>query len=370
MAQPSQKPSAVALAKFEERFAKTFGEGTLKTIKKINPYEVISTGSLTLDYMTGVGGLVEGRLAEYWGVDSIGKTTMALLAIAEAQRKHPAKMTAFIDMEQTFDSKWAETNGVDLSRLRVYTPESAEDVADALKEIVRSALFSIVVLDSIGAMIPEAEKEKDADEAVMAQQAKIVTRMIKIAAVEAAKTSTVVLLINQVRANLAYGSDITTGGGFALKHSTTHKMKFKTTGTSPYKVRIGGEERVVGREVAIEVERNKVAPNRRVAIFNLFTVPSKLGPVGVDKVDEAFTLGVKLGIIKQEGAWYTLPSGDRQNGKEKVIEALRSDLDVVSDIREKAIATRVDEIIIEEAIPEPEPKKNGKTPNFKKGRPS
>ena len=231
--------SKAALRKFEERFSKAFGEGNLHRSSEVNPYEVISTGSLTLDYRLTVGGYVEGRLVEIWGPDGVGKTTLALMGLAEAQKKHQDKMVAFIDMEQKFDSAWAVTHWIDLERIYVYTPESAEDVADALKEFCSSGLFSMVVLDSIGAMIPEVEKTKDAGDAVMGKQAIIVTRMVKIAAVEAARTGTAVLLVNQVRANLGFGADMTTGGGFALKHVTTMKFKLRRTATPPFKVKLG-----------------------------------------------------------------------------------------------------------------------------------
>jgi recombination protein RecA len=219
-------------------------------------------------------------------------------------------------------------------------------VADAMKEMLRSGLFSIVVLDSIGAMIPEIEKEKDADEATVGTQAKIVTRMVKIAAVEAAKTSTVVLMINQVRANIGYGADTQTGGGWALKHSTTMKMKFRRTGTQPYKVKVDGEEEEVGHELAVKLERNRVAPKRQ-AIFSLFNQPTvKYGPIGVDRADEAATLGVRCKLIDVAGAWYTVKStGERFQGREKLLEGLRAQPDIVDALRVEALATIAGDII-------------------------
>jgi recombination protein RecA len=360
----SKTASNAALKKFEERFAKTFGAGSLRRSAEVNPYEVVSTGSLTLDYRLGVGGYVEGRLVEIWGPDGVGKTTLSLFGLAEAQRKHKGKMVAFIDMEQKFDKAWAIAHGVDLERLYLYTPESAEDVADALKEMLMSGMISMVVVDSIGAMIPEAEKEKDADAAVMAAQAKIVTRMVKIAAVEARKTGTVVLLLNQVRANLSYGADTTTGGGFALKHVTTMKLKMRRTGTPPYKVKIGGEDRVVGHEVSILVERNGVAPAYRTAIISLLHVSTdKYGPLGIDTADEATTLGIDTKVIAQGGAWYTLPGGDRHNGRDKVVDALRSDIKMLDAVRTAVLASVVGEVTEEV---QPEDIEDG-SPKFRKG---
>lgn len=362
-------PSSSALAKFEQRFAKTFGENTLSRSAEVNPYEVISTGSLTLDYRLSVGGIVEGRLNEWWGPDGVGKTTLCIIGMAEAQRKHPEKMVGFIDMEQKFDRAWAVAHGVDLERLYLYTPASSEDVADALKQMIQSELFSDIVVDSVGAMIPEAEKEKDADEVVVGKQANIITRMVKMAAVEARATGTCVNLINQVRANLGYGGNTTTGGGFALKHSTTMKFKLRRTATSPYKVKIGSEDRVVGHELAIVIERNGVGPAYRTAIVNLFhTSSAKYGPIGIDIADETASVGIDTKVIGQTGGWYTLPGGDRINGKDKVVERLREDETLRNAIRTACLASVAGEIT-EETEPEdiPEDQPTDGSPAFRKG---
>jgi recombination protein RecA len=365
----NKKAAAAGMKKFEERFTRAFGEESLKLSSEINPYEVISTGSLTLDYRLSVGGYVEGRLTEIWGIDGVGKTTLSLMAIAEAQRKHPEKRAAFIDMEQKFDRAWAAAHGVDLERLWLYSPQSAEDVADALKMLcTEEANTSMVVLDSIGAMIPEVEKEKDADQAVMGNTAKIITRMVKMAAVAAARSGVVVILINQVRANLGYGADTTTGGGWSLKHATTMKFKLRRTGTVPFKTKIGNEERVVGHELAIEVQRNGVAPAYRTAIVTMFHVTTdKYGPLGIDRADEATTLGLDLGIIQRSGAWYSLPGGDRHNGRDKVVEALRVD-PVMLEAVTKAIMATVSAEITDEVPPEQIRDVDDVKPTFRRGR--
>lgn len=329
----------------------------------VAPYEVVSTGSLTLDHAVGVGGLVEGRIAEYWGPDGIGKTTFALMAVAEAQRKHPTKVAAYIDMEHKLDKPWAAAHGVDLARLLVFTPDTAEDVADAMKDMLEGGHCSMVVLDSVGAMIPKVEVEKDAGEATMGTNAKIVTRMVKIAAGKAAKAGTAVIIINQVRANLSYGADTTTGGGFALKHVSTMKFKFKRTGTRPFTVKIGGDDVIVGHEIAILVERNGVAPAYKTAIVTLFNqATAKYGPMGVDKADEAATLGLRLGIIGQSGGWYTLPTGERVNGRDKMVAALRADPALVEQVRTEALAAVAEDVIPDTEPPTGEPEPEDTTP--------
>lgn len=367
----SKKATEAALKKFEQRFAKVFGENTLKRSAEINPYEVISTGSLTLDYRLTVGGYVEGRLVEIWGPDGVGKTTLSIFGMREAQKKYPDKMVAFIDVEQKFDKAWAAAHGVDLTRLYLYEPDSAEDVADALKEMCQSGLFSMVVLDSIGAMIPEVEREKDAGDAVVGTTAKLITRMVKLNAVEASRSGTTVLMINQVRANIGYGADTTTGGGWALKHSTTMKFKLRRTGTPPYKAKVGGEERTVGQEIAIYVERNGVAPAYRTAIVNLFTVPTeKYGPIGIDQSAEAATLGVDTGVIKQAGAWYTVPGGQRFQGREALVDYLRTDPEMRTAIRNAILASVAGDIQGEESDEdEITVAEEGGGPDFRRGAP-
>ena len=335
------------IAKFDAAFQKDYGEGTL-TSDEIRPYEVIPTGSLALDFALGVGGWVLGRESEIWGIDAVGKTTLIIQSVREAQRKFPDRLVFWVDAEHTFDKPWARLHGVDLARLRVFAPESAEDVADAVKDAVRSDLFVMVVVDSIGAMIPEAEKEKDADGVVMAAQAKIVTRMVKIAAVECFKHNAALVLINQVRANVSgFGKATMTGGGWALRHSTTHKIELKRTDKA-FKINQEGKEQEVGHEVACLVERNKVAPPRKRASFVLFHTPtSKYGPAGFDRADEVATMGIKTGVIAQSGAWYTFgTTGERVQGRDAVVDALRAmGQEHMDEIREQVLATIADQIV-------------------------
>lgn len=337
-----------AFTSFTEKFVKTH-KAPIIPASDVAAYKVIPTGSLLLDTALGVGGYVEGRLVEIWGADALGKTTLALIGVASAQKQYPSKKTAFIDMEQTFDLGLAQGLGVDTDNLWVFTPESAEHVADALKDMLGSGFFSMIVIDSIGAMIPEVEKEKDADEAVVAAQAKIVTRMVKIAAVEARRTGTVVIMINQVRANVGgYGAATQTGGGFALKHVTTHKIQLGRTGTPPYTVKREGEDHIVGHELSVKVERNKVAPPGRKVTINLFNQASeKYGPRGLDRADEAAQLGLKpeVGLIQRKGAWYVLTTtGEQVQGLDAMRELLRANPDEIERIRAAAVSTVAHEV--------------------------
>lgn len=344
--------STKALDAFMAKMSKTYGEATITLAPTVTEYDVIPTGSITLDYYLSVGGYVVGRLHEMWGSEGAGKTTMNLITAAQAQRKFPDRVVAWIDVEHRLDKAWAVTHGVDLQKMLHIVPSDAEEVADQVKDLCRSGLVSFIVVDSIGAMIPEREKEKDAGDAVVGKQAQIVTRMVKIAAVEAAKTSTTVMFINQVRANVGgYGSPTTTGGGFALKHATTTKLMVKRQGgLEPLKAKIAGEDRVVGHHIAINIERNSVAPAYRVATFPMFHVATeKYGPIGIDAADEATTIGIKTGVIQQAGAWYTItPTGERVQGRDSVVESLRNAPATIGMVRDRALAAVAKEVIAEE----------------------
>lgn len=344
-------PSMAALKRFEEDFGKSFGPKVLRRGTNAPRYEVISTGSLELDYAMGSGGYVRGRLVETWGLEQTGKTTLSLIGAAMAQRTHPKSVCGFIDMEQTLDLDWAKAHGVDMSRLYVAQPDNAEDVADILKAMMDSELMSYIVLDSIGNMIPREEIEKDAGEATVGGTAKIITRMVKTASVTARRHGTVINIINQVRAGIGkYVADTTRGGGFALGHVTTHRLKTRRSGD---RFTIGSKEAQtfveVGHKLAVDVEKNKVAPPGRVAMISLFNqATEKYGPLGIDRAPEATLLGVRTGVISQKGAFYTLPGGLRFQGKDAVTEHLRAHPDTVEELRKAIVATREHELVDDE----------------------
>lgn len=354
-AKKAAPPRIPGLAKFQETFAKSFGADTLQIGGKIKPYEVISTGSLLLDFATGIGGLPEGRLIEWWGPDGSGKTTMALILAAQAQRKYPNKMIGYIDMEQSLDKAWAKALGLDVEAetFAWVQPESSEEVADIMKTMLESDLFSLVILDSVGGMLTEEEKRKDAEDVVVGTNAKIVTRMVKIAALYARKSSAVVLILNQVRAQIGgYGADETTGGGWALRHATSMRFKFRRTmsgGKDVFQIGSGDEQTSVGYETAITVEKNKCAPPKRKATIAIFNQPSKkFGDlVGIDIWQETGNLTERLELLPKSGSWYIITPEDKEkgieidrvNGKPSLIDRLREDDALMAELREKALAS-------------------------------
>lgn len=342
-----------AVASFRIDFEKSFGEKTLRIGKGVHPYQVISTGSIALDLATGVGGYIEGRITEIWGPGDLGKTSFALLAAAEAQKKYLARMVAYIDVENKVDERWADTLGVDRSRWMLYVPRNAEDVSDSLKRFLTEPLFSLVVVDSVGAMMGRIEQEKQADEDTVAVTARIVSRMTRHATCFASQHNAVVLIINQPRSMIGgrFTGGITTPGGWVLKLASTMRFKLSATNKLPLSATIKGERIPVGREIAIKVERNKVAPAGTVANVVLKNVlTERFGPPGVDKAEEAAILGVKLGIIKRASGHYVLPDGEMLSSQEKLEDYLRHTPQMVERIRKELIALSADDVI----YPEPD----------------
>lgn len=338
-------PTKAALKSFREKFEKKFDGTTIRDLAGPPP-EFASTGSLALDYVMG-GGFVKGRVVELWGPEQTGKSTLLTIAAARYQQDNPDKMVGWVDVEKTFDLDWARAHGLKLDddKFLLVQPGNAEEVADLVKELILSDMFGFIVLDSVGAMIPQVEIEKDADEATMALVAKTVTRMVKIAAAEAAKRGVILAIINQVRANLGYGGDITRTGGFALSHVTTHRLKFRRA-DAPIVMGSKGEEVQVGQKIAIKVEKNKIAPPGRTAELTMFNqLTAKYGPVGLDVAFDVFATARTAKVLKQRGSWYDLPDTTSHNGEAAVLKHLRENSEAVETIRKLTLATRADEVI-------------------------
>lgn len=344
-------PSKAALAKFLTTMEK--GDVSIRDLTA-GPPEVISTGSLALDYALGCGGWVKGRIAELWGREQTGKSTMLTVSAAEFQRQVPDKLAAWIDVEGTFDLGWARAHGLDLSpdRFLLIQPGNAEEVANLTKDLINAkdggeSMFGFITLDSVGAMITQTEKDKDAEDVTMAANAKVVTRMVKIASADMGRTGAILGIINQVRANLAYGADLTRTGGHCLSHVTTHRVQFKRTGTKPYM--IGGKDQMeqVGQEIAMLVEKNKVAPPKRTAVATFWNqATEKYGPIGLDVARDVFNTARNIpGVFERKGAWFHLPDGTKHNGEDPTIDHLRGNADARDLIRKAVLATRTHEVI-------------------------
>ena len=337
----SKTATKAAVDKFEEQFNKDMGID-LKVVD--DGYEVVSTGSLNLDYTLGIGGIPTGRIIEVWGPEHAGKTTLMCLLVAEYQKKYPKKKVAWVDMEQTFDPKWAAQLGVDVKAMWRPPVKTAEDTADATKRFVESGLCSLVILDSVGGMIAKMEFQKEADESTVGLVPKIVTRMVKQCSPMAKSNDTTVAVVNQVRAQIGgYGPDEITGGGWALKHVTTIRLHVRRG--EQHAVTIDGSAVPVGHQMMVKVQKNKMAPwGQTVGIWLHNRETKAYGPIGVDVVAETFDHSKRLGLMgSKAGGYYMMPDGETElRGEQKVLEYLRENETACQILRGKVLASLAD----------------------------
>lgn len=360
---------------FREKFAKDFGD-SLHDGNAIKTPDAISTGSIELDDATCIGGWPEGRMVEIYAQDDVGKTTLALIGISEAQRKYPDRIVAYIDVENKLDKEWAVAHGVDLSKLWIYVPETAEETADAVARFLSENWVSMLVVDSIGAMIGKVEMEKNAEDSTVAIVARIVTRMVRAANSQARHGHPVILLINQIRANISstgYGSPVTRPGGNALKFQSTMRVKLGYTAKPPYKVKMDGDDIEVAREIGATVERNKCGPKGRTAMINLVAIETeKYGPVGIDKTIEVVNVAIKKGIITGS-SWFKLPSGEQFHGRDAVYDHFYENPELIEEYRQKIIDFNAPQVTndlgeTDEVIAVQEPKVPRSKGQFQKGK--
>jgi recombination protein RecA len=339
-----------SMSKFREQLDKRYGD-RLTAPPAQAQYEIISTGSLTLDLALRTGGWVRGRTHEIVGPPQVCKTTLSILTAAEHQ-KATKKAVGWIDMEQSFDFAWARTLGLDTSE-KMFThiyPDDSEDVSDLNKILAQSELYGLLVIDSIGGMESRKAFEKDADESTMGRNAQVITRMVKQAAALARQHNITMIYVNQLRANLSYAGQDLPSGPRALQYNTTTSIRLSRKGgpigDTTRKLKEGDVEDEVGRQFVAKVTRNRVAPAGRSAEFWLFNQPTQeYGPVGIDKVDEAVTVGVRTGVIKQSGAFYTLPGQSKSvQGRTKLVAEMKNHPEVVARIRTDALKLTAHEV--------------------------
>lgn len=333
-----------SMASFRNQLEKRFGT-RLTDIPKVAEREIISTGSLTLDVAMRTGGWVRGRTHELIGPEGVCKTTLSILTAAEHQ-KATKKAVGWVDMEQSFDFDWARSLGLDTSPemfTHIY-PDDSEDVADMSKVMAQSELYGLMVVDSIGGMESRKAFEKDAVESTMGRNAQVITRMVKQAATLARQNNITVIYVNQLRANLSgMGVADVAAGPRALKYNTTFSVRLSRksgpASETTRKIKDGDVEDEVGRQFVARVQRSRVSPQGRQAEFWLFNQSTEeFGPIGIDKTDEAVTIGIRMGVIKQSGAFYTLPGEDKSiQGRARLVSELKKRPEVVGTIRAEAL---------------------------------
>jgi recombination protein RecA len=305
---------------------KAFGKGSIMRLGGEDVIKVpsISTGSLGLDIALGIGGLPRGRIVEIYGPESSGKTTLALHAVAEAQKA--GGTCAFIDAEHALDPVYANNLGVNLEDLLISQPDAGEQALEIADTLVRSGALDVLVVDSVAALVPKAELEGEMGDSHVGLQARLMSQALRKLTATVARSNTLIIFINQIRMKIGvmWGSPETTTGGNALKFYSSVRLDIRRIGS------IKDKDEVVGNQTRVKVVKNKVAPPFKVIEFDI------MYGEGVSKMGELLDLGVKANIVEKSGSWYSYDSQRLGQGREKSKEFLSENPEIAGKI-EKAI---------------------------------
>ncbi|MCQ2335220.1 MAG: recombinase RecA [Paludibacteraceae bacterium] len=331
-AAPAVNDKLKALQLAMEKIETTHGKGSIMKLgdRKVDEIPVISTGSIGLNAALGVGGLPRGRIVEIFGPESSGKTTLAIHAIAEVQKK--GGIAAIIDAEHAFDSFYAQKLGVNVDELLISQPDFGEQALEIADQLISSAAIDLVVVDSVAALTPKAELEGDMGESKVGLQARLMSQALRKLTATINKTNTCCIFINQLREKIgiSYGSPETTTGGNALKYYASVRLDIRKTGG----VKDGNE--TLGNSVKVTVKKNKVAPPFKVAEFDI------MFGEGISKTGEIVDLGVGYSIIKKAGSFYSYQDTKLGQGREKVKDLLRENPELAEKL-EAEIMTAIKE---------------------------
>jgi recombination protein RecA len=310
-----------------DKLEKTYGKGTIMKLgdKQITEVEVINTGSLGLDIALGVGGLPKGRVIEIYGPESSGKTTLAIHAIAECQKK--GGMAAFIDAEHAFDRSYAEALGVDTENLLISQPDNGEQALEIAENLIRSGAIDIIVIDSVAALVPRSEIEGEMGDSKMGLQARLMSQAMRKLTGTIGRTGCCCIFINQLREKIGvmFGNPETTTGGNALKFYASIRLDIRRQG-SPLKDKEGN---MMGNNVKVKVVKNKVAPPFRVANFDI------MYGEGISKTGEIVDLGVDLEIIQKSGSWFAYGGSKIAQGRDAAKQFMADNPEVADEIETK-----------------------------------
>ena len=313
-----------ALAQIERQF----GKGAVMKMgdRGVQVVEVIPTGSISLDIALGIGGLPRGRIIEIYGPESSGKTTLALHAIANAQKA--GGIAAFIDAEHAFDAEYAKKLGVDIDALLVSQPDTGEQALEIMDMLIRSGALDIVVVDSVAALVPRAEIEGEMGDSHMGLQARLMSQALRKITGALHQSKTTAIFINQLREKIGvfFGSPETTTGGKALKFYASIRMDIRRIETLK-----DGQE-AVGNRTRVKVVKNKMAPPFKQAEFDI------LYGVGISREGSLLDIGVDIGLVKKSGSWYTYEGDQLGQGKENSRNFLLDNPDLANDIETKVRA--------------------------------
>ena len=314
-----------ALRAAMEKIEKDFGKGSIMKLgeERIDNIQVIPTGSIALDYALGVGGYPRGRIVEIYGPESSGKTTLAIHAIAEAQKQ--GGIAAFIDAEHAFDRFYAANLGVNVDELLISQPDNGEQALDIADQLIRSAAVDIIVIDSVAALTPKAELEGDMGDNKVGLQARLMSQALRKLTATINKTNTTCIFINQLREKIGvmFGNPETTTGGNALKFYASVRLDIRKSQS------IKDGETIIGNEVKVKVVKNKVAPPFRRAEFEI------MYGEGICRVGEVVDLGVDFKILEKSGSWYSYNGSKLGQGKEATKGVLRDNPELCDEITAK-----------------------------------
>ncbi len=334
MSEPKEinKEKLKALQLTMDKLDKTYGKGTIMKLgdAALVDIPVISTGSISLDHALGIGGLPRGRVVEIYGPESSGKTTLALHAIAEAQRN--GGIAAFIDAEHAFDRFYAQKLGVDTENLLISQPDNGEQALEITENLIRSGAIDIIVIDSVAALTPKSEIEGEMGDSKVGLQARLMSQALRKLTATISKTGCCCVFINQLREKIGvmFGNPETTTGGNALKFYSSVRIDIRKL------TQIKEAENITGNRAKAKVVKNKVAPPFRVAEFDI------IYGEGISKLGEIIDLGVDLGIIKKSGSWYSY--GDTKLGQGRdAVKALLNDNPELADELEKQVRNSLKE---------------------------
>ena len=325
-AENAQKLKALQAAM--DKIEKNFGKGSIMKMgdDKIEAVEVIPTGSIGLNAALGVGGYPRGRIIERYGPESSGKTTLAIHAIAEAQKQ--GGIAAFIDAEHAFDRFYAEKLGVDVDNLLISQPDCGEQALDIAEQLIRSSAIDIIVVDSVAALTPKAEIEGDMGDNRVGLQARLMSQALRKLTSTISKTNTTCIFINQLREKIGvmFGNPETTTGGNALKFYASVRLDIRRVS------QIKDGEDVKGNQVRVKIVKNKVAPPFRKAEFDI------MFGSGISRSGEIIDLGVQLGIIKKSGSWFSYRDSKLAQGRDASKQMMEDNPELAEEIESQIMS--------------------------------